>query len=102
MICRQQQGSVTFKDVPVKRFTNTQEMRETKQFRKLMRMVGECVEAGGHFEGFSEYKPVRKFPWSTSDWSTIEIEHVIITLHYKEHPHVTLARHKQRNSQAND
>ena len=56
-------------------------------FVHAMKCADECVAEGGYFTGFSE----RKQAWD----STVKIDHVTITLYWKEHPHVTFKRHRR-------
>lgn len=57
----------------------------TKSYTHMMRVADECVKGGGHFTGHSEYIG--------------EVEYVTMTLHWKEHLHVTFARHARSKCQ---
>jgi hypothetical protein len=67
---------------------------EHPSYRRVMREADKCVAAGGHITGFSEYKPVIRYKDHEAP-SVVQIEHITITLHEREHPHATFARHRR-------
>ena len=65
-------------------------MMRTEDGQKLMKYVGQCIEQGGHVEMKTHQDNVTGTEWAQA------------TLYWKEHPHVTLARHRRGHGRAND